>query len=277
MSDTLKKLFSFSVLLSLMLIVAYFIAFHKATVLPPHLVYSSANFECAGLRTPNVTRLIHQSWKTRHLLPIFKNMSATWKSCYPSWKYVLWTDADNRNLVEKHFPWFLQRYNLLPKNIMRADAARYMYMYLYGGIYADLDTECVRPFEPLLNSNPVVLGAMEGEALLPEGLTQNSFFYSSPRHPLWLYVLKYIFNHDNSGQAEVITGPNAMMQVVHDYRKVCKDPIKVYEPRYFNPFSWVKGVPSCATRFKMTTAEFAKCRKKFKNSYVIQYHAHTWS
>lgn len=270
MSIALKKLFAFSVLVSSVLIIAYFIGFH-------YTLLSTSVLSCAGHWNHNITRVIHQSWKTRTLLPIFKNMSKTWKSCYPSWSYILWTDADNRRLVEKNFPWFLKRYDSLPKNIMRADAARYMYMHLFGGIYADLDTECVKPFEPLLEKYSIVLGAMDAVSLLPEGLTQNSFLYSTPGHPFWFHVLKYILNRNNSGEAEYITGPFALMRVIQDYRKVCRDPIKVYKPRYFNPFSWVKGVASCATRFKMTNAEFRKCRQQFKNSYVIQYHAHTWS
>ena len=29
-----------------------------------------------------------------------------------------------RQLIAEHYPWFLQTYNALPKNIMRADAVR---------------------------------------------------------------------------------------------------------------------------------------------------------
>jgi mannosyltransferase OCH1-like enzyme len=35
---------------------------------------------------------------------------------------------------------------------MRADSARYMYMYKYGGLYADLDMECLRPMDELFGN-----------------------------------------------------------------------------------------------------------------------------
>ena len=44
-----------------------------------------------------------------------------------------WTDAENRQLVEDYYPWFLDTYDALPLPIMKADAVRLCYMHLYGG------------------------------------------------------------------------------------------------------------------------------------------------
>ncbi len=35
--------------------------------------------------------------------------------------------------MEEHFKWFLPIYNDFPLEILRADSARYMYMYKFGG------------------------------------------------------------------------------------------------------------------------------------------------
>ena len=45
----------------------------------------------------------------------------------------LWTDEDNRALVQHHYPWFLATYDAMSRNVSRADAARYLYMHRYGG------------------------------------------------------------------------------------------------------------------------------------------------
>ena len=42
----------------------------------------------------------------------------------PKWKYWFWTDADNRDFVEKNYPEFLDTYNKLPYEIERADMVR---------------------------------------------------------------------------------------------------------------------------------------------------------
>ena len=44
-----------------------------------------------------------------------------------------WTDAQNRELVAKYYPWFLDTYDFLPHPIMKADSVRLLYMHLYGG------------------------------------------------------------------------------------------------------------------------------------------------
>lgn len=138
----------------------------------------------------SVAPIIHQSWKTQNLpSKRMKIWSASWRKCFPKWLYFLWTDEDNRALVAQFYPWFLKKYDALPKNIMRVDTVRYLYMHQFGGIYADLDTECLAPFEKLLNSS-IVLGAMDGHWAynMAIGHIQNSFMYSQPGHPLWIEV-----------------------------------------------------------------------------------------
>jgi mannosyltransferase OCH1-like enzyme len=51
----------------------------------------------------------------------------------PDWEYVLWDDETNRMLVEQYCPWFLQSYDSLPQEILRADVVRNLYMYIFGG------------------------------------------------------------------------------------------------------------------------------------------------
>jgi hypothetical protein len=50
--------------------------------------------------------------------------SRSWKKMNPKWKYWFWTDADNRDFVEKNYPEFLDTYNKLPYEIERADMVR---------------------------------------------------------------------------------------------------------------------------------------------------------
>ena len=50
----------------------------------------------------------------------------------PKWKYWFWTDADNRDFVEKNYPEFLDTYNKLPYEIERADMVRCVFC---GGLH----------------------------------------------------------------------------------------------------------------------------------------------
>lgn len=81
----------------------------------------------------SVPKLIHQSWSSTELPPKFQRWSDTWRSNHPDWEWVLWSDEDNKALVERYFPWFKEPYGKLQGEIFRADAVRNMYMYAFGG------------------------------------------------------------------------------------------------------------------------------------------------
>lgn len=88
----------------------------------------------------------------------------------------------HRNLVRQHYPWFLRLYDALPKPIMRADAARYLYMHKYGGLYSDLDIEAVSPFDFVLTTVPnasVLLAYMGTDYKYPHNIP-NAFMASKP-------------------------------------------------------------------------------------------------
>lgn len=57
--------------------------------------------------------------------------------------------------------------------IEKSDILRYLLLYHYGGVYADLDVECLRPFEPLLrrHSGKSSFGCVFGAE--PHGHAQN--------------------------------------------------------------------------------------------------------
>ena len=78
-------------------------------------------------------RIFHQSWKSLELPAKFKTWSDSCRAKHPDWEWVLWTDADNLELVRKHFSWLEKTYHDLPGEIYRADLVRNLYMYTFGG------------------------------------------------------------------------------------------------------------------------------------------------
>ena len=78
-------------------------------------------------------RILHQSWKSPELPAKFKAWSDSCRAKHSDWEWVLWTDADNLELVRKHFSWLEKTYHDLPSEIYRADLARNLYMYTFGG------------------------------------------------------------------------------------------------------------------------------------------------
>jgi mannosyltransferase OCH1-like enzyme len=54
---------------------------------------------------------------------------------HPDWEWVLWTDEDNAELVERFAPGMKGAYDELGKRgpIFRADIVRNGYLFLFGG------------------------------------------------------------------------------------------------------------------------------------------------
>ena len=133
-----------------------------------------------------IPKTIHQTWKTNSIPERWKEFHWSWKKHFPKPEYthILWTDEMNRKLIKEKFPYFLKTYDSYPKNIQRADAIRPFILYEYGGIYADLDYECLHNFYNDLNPTKVniVESPYKNERL------QNSLMASSPRHPDWIFI-----------------------------------------------------------------------------------------
>ena len=96
-------------------------------------------------------KFLHQSYRNYDMPENFLKWQKTVKAANPDWTYVFWTDEDNRRLIEQHYPWFLETYDGYKHHICRADAARYFYLYHYGGVYLDLDFVCTKGFTQLVD------------------------------------------------------------------------------------------------------------------------------
>ncbi|KAL4806182.1 nucleotide-diphospho-sugar transferase, partial [Aspergillus unguis] len=190
----------------------------------------------------SIPKLIHQTW-----FPAGSNMSdsakqwvQTVKDFHPGWEYVLWDDESDEALVERYFPWFLETYKSLPKEINRADMVRNFYMYLFGGMYADVDTEALRPVDTLFLAHDVRLRSHTEElsaqpatrpvqrafmgrmahTLDAEGLgaIPNGWMASPPGHPFFLLpVLAVMENPKGDGSVEGMTGPGILGPLIKQY------------------------------------------------------------
>ena len=93
----------------------------------------------------NIPKVIHQTWKTKHLPKWAKLPVKSWKRLNPDFEYKFYSDDDMKRYVEKYYPKILKYYNNNMKPVQRSDIFRYIVIYAEGGIYADIDTTCAVP------------------------------------------------------------------------------------------------------------------------------------
>jgi hypothetical protein len=103
-----------------------------------------------------IPKLIHQTWKTNDI-PQGMGDPESWRRLNPDWGYTLWTDDMLLQFMHAHHPELVELYQSYPHGVQRADLARYCLLHAFGGIYADVDTRCLAPLDPLVREERVVL------------------------------------------------------------------------------------------------------------------------
>ena len=172
----------------------------------------------------SIPHILHQTWKSKKLPRSLARFRQSWLNTHPGWEHRLWTDEDNRAFLQKYYAWFLPVYDGYDKTIMRVDAIRYFFLYHFGGVYADLDLECLRPIEPLLENKQVIIGCEPPEHLTDyEGVGGNSrilcnaFMASVPKHGFWEYVIHALPSCCDVSDPLSATGPFFLTKVGEAY------------------------------------------------------------
>jgi mannosyltransferase OCH1-like enzyme len=97
---------------------------------------------------------IWQTWKTGPLTFDERDSSVakSWIEKNPFYRYEVLTDDNDVQYVEWHYgvhgfnrPDIVELYRSINIRIIKADLLRYLIMYAEGGVYADIDVECLRP------------------------------------------------------------------------------------------------------------------------------------
>jgi alpha 1,6-mannosyltransferase len=80
------------------------------------------------------------------LAPYMNDAIQTWKDLNPEYEHRYMDDVQAGQFVLDEYgqEWY-DLFVGLPVGVMRGDLWRYMVIYKYGGVYADLDTECLKP------------------------------------------------------------------------------------------------------------------------------------
>lgn len=106
----------------------------------------------------SIPKILHQTWKTADVPERLRPLRESWRRLHPDWEHRFWDDEACRALVAGSFPELLGLYDACPHAVQRADIFRYLVVARHGGVYADLDTEAVRPLDPVLEGRGAVFG-----------------------------------------------------------------------------------------------------------------------
>lgn len=99
-------------------------------------------------------RHIHQIWlQGEAFIPTsYQNNVASIKTLNPKFRYTLWDECAILNLPFLMQPTARATYYKFRYLHQKVDFARYCILFQFGGMYIDMDAECVQPLEPLFAS-----------------------------------------------------------------------------------------------------------------------------
>jgi hypothetical protein len=153
-------------------------------------------------------KVIHQIWFNFSNKPSgsavpekFKPLVESWTSNNPDWFHIIWNDEMADWLVYNHYRIFWDTYSKFIKPIQRVDAFKFCIMHRYGGIYADMDTKCLRPVNTLTEkceNRNIMFGQSTVADFIGKMMASNYFIYAkSPGDDLWYNALTESIKYGN--------------------------------------------------------------------------------
>jgi hypothetical protein len=217
-----------------------------------------------------IPRVIHQTWKTRDIPDRYQTFQENCQELHPDFSFRVWSDQDNALLIKTHYPEYEYVYYQLKRDIERVDFIRYVYLYHYGGVYLDLDIDCVKPIDDLMVDRTIVLGSLGPDF---EHNIPNAIMMSVPGHPFWRFVISLItLNLHKQASVEATTGPILLRQATLLYSN---QDIYITPPGILYGVDWrirPTAYPECGS----SHLDIESCRRHFPNVYLITYWFHSW-
>ncbi len=194
-----------------------------------------------------IPRVVHHIWLGSKLPSNLARLRETFKKNHPNWSHWLWTDRDidklemtNRDLYEQAHE-FTRPDGLYQ---FKADVARWEILHRFGGVYIDTDTTSLKPLDPLLQDERMVLGwEIEG------GWVGIGLIASESEHPAAARIIEELPSLARRGiaadpQARVnkLTGPKAISHLLRHRADVTILPEETFYPtRWDQPMASDEG------------------------------------
>jgi hypothetical protein len=187
-----------------------------------------------------IPRIIHQLWVDESVPPAYGHWQRSWQKMHPDFEYRFWTNVDIERFIDDECPEWSALFYGYTENICRVDLARYLILQRFGGLYVDLDFECVRPHHALLDKHSLIFGLEpHSHAMLPKStaagikaIVCNAWIASVPGHPFWSHFLQHLERTSSHSDVLEITGPFAITRSLSSY---CGEGVSVVPASYLYP------------------------------------------
>lgn len=185
-----------------------------------------------------IPKIIHQTARTIHISWEEKMLVKRMKTKLSDWNYMFHDDTDNEKLIKENFPQYLDIYKSIPKGVAKADIARLVYLYVYGGFYFDTDYKILKEIPDWMLTKQQLL--MESRNSEKEYKLGNAILASEPFGPFYKGFIEHIFKQPEitnlqENRVEFVTGPEALTAYYLENKDLYKENVTIIQRIYFNP------------------------------------------
>lgn len=228
-------------------------------------IYEKNNLTKIGHHSsPKIPKIIHQIWIGPRPIPTTKIFRETWINLHPDWHYKLWTNEDLKTITLQNQDLFDHAQNWGEK----ADILRYEILYQFGGLYVDLDFECLKPFDILHQSYDFYCGIEPLDIPLNSVFANNAIIGCAPRHPTMKHCLDTLKNDKNLSNVLLRTGPIHLSKSLLSQLSSSPGINIVFPVSYFYPLGWKQR--------NFNRNQIDQIIKNSPESFAIHHWASTW-
>lgn len=204
-------------------------------------------------------------------------LAESWKEKNLDWEYRFWGKAEIDAFFNDNFTYLYESvYKKFPFDVQRWDLIRLLVLYRYGGLYVDMDYECLNSIDTILKDSSCCIG------LEPQKNTEhyemplllgNAFIAATPKHDFIIHAIAYIqlngltnLSKHNPTQVMKSTGPFMFTKLYNEYKN--KKKIKLLPDYHVAPL--VKN------EIKEYLMGENKYDRLIKNAYAMHYFMGSW-
>jgi mannosyltransferase OCH1-like enzyme len=177
-----------------------------------------------------IPKLIHQIWIGESPVPYhFNQLMNSWEKKNQDWEYKLWGTNETRDFLEEYYIELLPFFEKLSHTVQKVDLLRYLILIKHGGLYVDVDYDCISSVNSILENKNIAFGLEPIEYAKfhkSDYFLGTCFIASVPQHPFLIELVAYINNRisltklDNIDRYTYVmntTGPKVLNEFYHKY------------------------------------------------------------
>ena len=195
----------------------------------------------ATATAPRIPRRVIQTFSTPVVPECLESGVRSWRERNPEWSYQYSIDAEQREFIRANFDaGVVAAYDALVPGAYRADLWRYCNLYVHGGVYTDIKSQCDAALNQVLDDSLSFAIALERD-FVPRPALFNAWIASVPKHP-WMHAaidecVRAVRRRHYGANALDVTGPCALGRAVYRRMKWSAD------------FALEPGVRDCGGRY----------------------------